>query len=134
MKTKHPIYKAYKDGELIENQYNAIGTGKYEYEDSGIDPDECDDLRLFTGAETSDGEPIYEGDILYDETGRNYDVYFNKEYLQFLVVCYGTLSELLSDGKTITHKKPQPERRKGERRDSIGHNHGRRTASNRRQS
>jgi len=114
MKTKHPIYKAYKDGKLIKEQYDAIGLeidGIYNVQ---IDPSRCDDLRLFTGAETSDSEPIYEGDVLYTPDGESYPVRFAQDMLQWRCKGRPLYSVILIEG--ATHKKPQPERRKGERR------------------
>ena len=75
MKTKHPIFKAYRDGELINRQAFAINPedGK---DSPCIDSKYCDDLRLFTGFEDCHGEPIYEGDTLYRTNLKQGDVWY----------------------------------------------------------
>ena len=89
MKTKHPIFKAYKDGELIQHQEyaihsNAVLNNPYLQLCSTmatINPKWCDDLRLYTGLEDCHGEPIYEGDTLWRETNR-----FYSDYMESIVV------------------------------------------------
>lgn len=132
MKTEHPIYKAYKDGELLSSQPNAVN---FDAKGVCIDPEYTDDLRMLVpSAETSDGEPIYEGDILYTKNMKEYEVCFCNETLHWEVLCLMEkfshrmyLCHLLRTYATVTHKKPKPERRKGERREDLPCISGRRS-------
>lgn len=127
MKTEHPIYKAYKDGELIHHQDYAIDSDtSMSCSNSCINPKYCDDLRMLVpSALTSDGGPIYEGDTLYrihaDGTTLKFEVYFSESDLLWRVDDMPLAAFLcgVADPHTprITHKKPKPERRQGERRE-----------------
>lgn len=65
METKHPIFKAYKDGKLLWYQMDA-------FDGNGIIlPDKCDELHMYTGFEDCEGKPIYEGDGVYVGTERS---------------------------------------------------------------
>lgn len=70
MNTKHPLFKAFKNGKLMEFPRNAIGPliesryGDHKFGSSVIDTRFCDDIRFFTGFEDSKGEPIYDGDTV----------------------------------------------------------------------
>ena len=114
MKTKHPIFKAYRDGELIDRQAFAISP--VDGEDSPcIDSKYCDDLRLFTGFEDCHGEPrpVYEMDTVYGLGTKGPGTVVMSSWGQWIVKYdIGGYDNLFSKDLGFSLTPPREERRK----------------------